>query len=326
MQVVLPARIVLVFAVAALARHDEQSAREPMPGDEVKNGLGMRLAYVPAGTFRMGSPDGEAGREEQEAQHEVELTRGFYLGVHEVTVGQFRQFVHEAKYQTEVEKDGKGGWGVDKNGKVVMDAKYTWRSPGFEQTDEHPVVLVSWNDAQAFCGWLSKKEKKTYRLPTEAEWEYACRAGTKTAYSFGDDPEGLAKAGNTADATAREKFPAWTLGIKAKDGHVFTAPMGKFKKTTWGLYDMHGNVWEWCEDFYDPGGYTTASQQDPTGPASGTARVQRGGGWSSAARRCRSAARVGRDPSSYRGCYLGFRVVLVSAPEGSKGADETSRQ
>ena len=109
-------------------------------------------------------------------------------------------------YQTEAEKDGKGAWGPDESGKFVMDRKYTWRSPGFEQTDDHPVVNVSWNDAKAFCRWLSKKERRTYRLPTEAEWEYACRAGTKTAYSFGDDPEGLAKVGNLADATARESI------------------------------------------------------------------------------------------------------------------------
>ena len=145
-----------------------------------------------------------------------------------------------------------------------MGAQYTWKSPGFQQTDDHPVVVVSWTDASEFCRWLAKKENKEYRLPTEAEWEYACRAGTKTAYSGGDTPEGLA-----------------AIGINVKDGQRFTSPVGGFQKNGFGLYNMHGNVWEWCQDWYDPKGYTAGRQTDPTGPATGTARVQRGGGWSS---------------------------------------------
>jgi len=279
---------------------------------EVKNSLAMKLLYIPAGKFLMGSPVSEPGRETQEVQHEVELTKGFYLGEHEVTVGQFKQFVLDTKYQTDGEKDGKGAYGIDEAGKIQdFNPKFTWKSPGFEQGDDHPVVDVSWNDAKAFCQWLSKKEKKTYRLPTEAEWEYACRAGTKTAYANGDNPEGLAVIGNSADATARAKYPGWTIGIKAKDGHIFTAPVGQFKKNAFGLHDMHGNVWEWCEDWYDPRGYAAEKQIDPTGPVEGTVKVQRGGGWSSDSKRCRSASRVGRDPSAYRGCYLGFRVVLA---------------
>ncbi len=277
---------------------------------EITNTLGMKLVHVPSGTFFMGSPQTEAGREKEETQHEVELTKGFYLGAHEVTVGQFREFVKATNHQTDAEKDGKGSWGPDAVGKFVMDAKFTWKNPGFEQTDEHPVVNVSWDDAKVFCKWLSEKEKKTYRLPTEAEWEYACRAGTKTAYAHGDDPEGLSAGGNVGDATARAKFPAWTLGIKAKDGHAFAAPVGQFKKNAFGLHDMHGTVWEWCEDWYDPMGYTTDKVKDPTGPITGSARVQRGGGWSSAPHRTRSASRVGRDPASYRGAYLGFRIAL----------------
>ncbi|MEI7688541.1 MAG: formylglycine-generating enzyme family protein, partial [Planctomycetota bacterium] len=290
---------------------------------EVKNSLGMKLLYIPAGKFSMGSPESEPGREPQEIPHEVELTKGFYLGEQEVTVGQFKQFVLDAKHQTDGEKDGKGAYGIDEAGKIeAMHSKYTWKSPGFEQADDHPVVDVSWNDAKALCLWLSRKEKKTYRLPTEAEWEYACRAGTKTAYANGDNPEGLAAIGNGADATARGKYPGWAIGIKAKDGHIFTAPVGQFKKNGFGLHDMHGNVWEWCEDWYDPKGYAAEKQVDPTGPADGTAKVQRGGGWSSDSKRCRSAARVGRDPSAYRGCYLGFRIVLAqSSAETARESD-----
>jgi len=295
--------------------------RDPMPPwewrakvKEVKNSIGMKFLYIPAGKFLMGSPENEAGREAQEVQHEVELTKGFYLGEHEVTLGQFKRFVLDTKYQTDGETDGKGAYGIDETGKIQeLNPKSTWKNPGFEQTDVHPVVDVTWNDAKAFCLWLSKKEKRTYRLPTEAEWEYACRAGTKTAYAHGDNPEGLATTGNGADATARAKFPSWTIGIKAKDGHVLTAPVGQFKKNGFGLHDMHGNVWEWCEDWYDPTGYAADKQIDPTGPTTGIAKVQRGGGWSSDSKRLRSATRVGRDPSAYRGCYLGFRVILAQS-------------
>ncbi len=108
------------------------------------------------------------------------------------------------------------------------------------------MVNVSWNDAVAFCKWLSKKEGNTYRLPTEAEWEYACRAGTTTRYYSGDDPETLAKVGNVADATAKAKFPDWKYTIKASDGYVFTSPVGSFQPNAFGLYDMHGNAWQWC--------------------------------------------------------------------------------
>jgi len=282
---------------------------------EVTNSLGMKLAYIPPGTFMMGSPESESGREAQEVQHEVKLVKGFYLGAHEVTFGQFKQFVVDTKYQTDGERDGKGAYGVNEAGKIEeMHARFTWKTPGFVQADDHPVVAVSWKDAKAFCDWLSQKEKKTYRLPREAEWEYACRAGTKTAYVHGDDPEGLATVGNGADATARSKFRGWSIGIKGMDGHLFTAPVGQFKANAFGLFDMHGNVWEWCEDWYVPNSYPKEKQIDPTGPATGKAKVQRGGGWSSDFKRLRSAARVGRDQSAYRGCYLGFRVVLETSP------------
>jgi len=287
----------------------EKGAESPK---EIKNSIGMKLVPISPGKFTMGSPESEASREAQEVQHEVELTRGFSMSAHEVTVGQFKQFVADTKYQTDGERDGKGAYGVNEAGKIEeIHARFTWKTPGFEQTDDHPVVDVSWQDAKAFCAWLSNKEKKTYRLPTEAEWEYACRAGTKTAYAHGDDPEGLAATGNGADASARARFPGWSIGIKGKDGHLFTAPVGQFKANAFGLHDMHGNVWEWCEDRYVPNSYPKEKQVDPTGPAEGKARVQRGGGWSSDAKRLRSASRVGRDQSAYRGCYLGFRVVLA---------------
>ena len=284
-----------LFALLMLLPSAPAAAREK----EITNSLGMRMVPVPAGTFQMGSPENEKGREEQELRHQVVLTKGYYLGMHEVTVGQFRRFVEAAKYQTEAGKDGKGGWGVNQSGSFEENRKFTWKAPGFEQSDDHPVVLVSWNDAVAFCRWLSQKEKATYRLPSEAEWEYSCRAGRETAYHFGNDPRSLIRYGNLFHHPSAE----------SKDGYRFSAPVGRFKPNGHGFYDMLGNVWEWCEDGYDPKGYSGKIETDPTGPASAKARVQRGGGWSSAPHRCRSAARIGRDPSSYRGAYLGFRVV-----------------
>ena len=318
---------------AIAAEHEAREAKRGLWAEqdaasskEIKNSLGMKLVSIPPGKFTMGSPESEPGREAQETPHEVELTKGFYMSAHEVTVGQFKQFVLDTKYQTDGERDGQGAYGIDEAGKIGdMHAKYNWKSPGFVQTDEHPVVSISWSDAKAFCKWLSEKEKKTYRMATEAEWEYACRAGTKTAYFYGDDPEGLATHGNGADATARAKYPGWNIGIKGKDGHLLTAPVGQFKPNAFGLYDMHGNVWEWCEDCYVPNSYPKEKQTDPTGPATGKAKVQRGGGWSSDAKRLRSAARVGRDSVAYRGCYQGFRVVLDPQARNTRAAESNPR-
>lgn len=274
-----------------------------------ENSIGMTLASVPPGKFMMGSPESEKDRVAHENQHEVEITRAFHLAIHEVTIGQFKKFVTETGYKTDAEKDGQGGFGYDETSRKIEGRKpqYNWKDSGWKVTDDHPVVNVSWNDAKAFCAWLSKKERKTYRLPTEAEWEYACRAGTKTAYHNGDDPEGLAQVGNVADATAKEVFPSFKA-IAARDGYVFTAPVGQFRKNAFGLFDMHGNVWEWCEDWYDPGKYKDGPARDPTGPSTGKARAFRSGSWDRAPGRCRSAARGGNAPD-YRNLILGFRVA-----------------
>src|SRR5262249_1018949 len=150
------------------------------PMRELTNSIGMKLILIRAGEFLMGSPDGD-GDDDEHPQHRVRITQPFYLGVHEVTRGQFRRFVDEAGYQTETAQDGKDGWGGKEEAKKFEQNRgYSWQNPGFEQTDDHPVVNVSWNDVVAFAAWLSRKEGDTYRLPTEAEWEYACRAGTTT--------------------------------------------------------------------------------------------------------------------------------------------------
>ena len=209
--------------------------------------------------------------ENEHPQHRVRITRPFYLGTYHVTRGQFRQFVADTHYKTESEKDEKpGAWAWNAATKEYRFHKeFSWKNTGFEQTDEHPVVNVSWNDAVAFCEWLSKKEGKTYRLPTEAEWEYACRAGTTTRYYSGDDPETVATVGNVADATYRATFPRVEHTIKASDGYVFTAPVGQFKPNAFGLYDMHGNAWQWCADWSRDDYYADSPVVNPPGPESG---------------------------------------------------------
>jgi formylglycine-generating enzyme required for sulfatase activity len=280
----------------------------------ITNSIGMKLTLIPAGEFRMGSPDGDdQALADEKPQHPVQITQPFYLGVTEVTRGQFRRFVHEVGYQTEAEKDGKGAYGWNEQTKQFeQNARYTWQNPGFEQTDEHPVVNVSWNDAVAFAEWLSRKEGKSYRLPTEAEWEYACRAGTTTRFSSGDDPEGLAAVGNIADGTAKAKYPDWTWAIAARDGYVYTAPVGRFAANAFGLHDMHGNVWEWCSDGFASDYYKQSPMDDPRGPSQATGRVVRGGSWILEPRSVRSAIRDGGAPGN-RSSNLGFRLALVQS-------------
>ena len=227
--------------------------------------------------------------------HRVRITKPFLLGIHEVTVGQFRDFVEATGYRTDAETNSRGGSGWTGKG-FGKQPGFTWRNWWKEQTDRHPVVNVSWNDAIQFCQWLSKKEGKTYRLPTEAEWEYACRAGTTTRFSFGDDPANMADFGNFADP--RGKPP----------GTVLTTEVGSLKPNAWGLFDMHGNVLEWCSDWYKPIYYADSPADDPVGQKIGTTRVVRGGGWGfdPAFGRC---ARRGRIEPSNCGYRDGFRVA-----------------
>jgi formylglycine-generating enzyme required for sulfatase activity len=148
----------------------------------------------------------------------------------------------------------------------------TWDTRVFDQADDHPVVNVSWNDAVAFCKWLGARERANYRLPTEAEWEYACRAGTTTRFNCGDDPEKLVEVGNVADAAFRERLCKYDVTIRANDGYVYTAPVGRFRPNAFGLYDMHGNARQWCSDLYDVKYYQTSPTDDPVGPATARPR------------------------------------------------------
>ncbi|HEY7315917.1 MAG TPA: bifunctional serine/threonine-protein kinase/formylglycine-generating enzyme family protein [Gemmataceae bacterium] len=257
------------------------------------NSIGMKLAPIPAGNFLMGSPEDEPDRVPHEGPlHEVIITRLFHMGICEVTVGQFRQFAQASGYKTEAEKGG-GARRRFPDGKWRNVPQANWRNPGFEQTDAHPVVCVSWNDAQAFCDWLSAREGKRYSLPTEAQWEYACRAGSPKRFSFGDAPEDLDRYG-------------WHEG----NADWRTHRVGEKKANAWGLFDMHGNVWEWTADWYTADYYRQRVKKNPPGPPAGDGRVIRGGGWSREASYCRAAHRFGRCTPSHRDADLGFRVIL----------------
>jgi len=236
----------------------------------------MKMVFIPPGEFTMGSPADERDRNDDEGpQHKVRITRPFYLGVYEVI---------QAEYEAV------GG-----------------NNPSRFKGAKNPVETVTWNDAVAFCEKASRLSGRKVRLPTEAEWEYACRAETKTAYQWGDDPDDGKEWCNGYDLTskAENKFP-WPH-FNWRDGFAKTAPTGSFKANAWGLYDMHGNVWEWCSDWH--GKYETGVQVDPKGPATGDSRVLRGGSWGTVARYCRSAVRGGNAPD-YRGSHHGFRVAV----------------
>lgn len=305
------------------------------PPAEVENSIAMKLVRIPAGEFLMGSKEDvdaldkafpayklktKADLFEDEPQHKVRITRPFYFGKYEVTLGQFTAFIKDSGYKVESERDGTGGWGINATTGKFEGRKpaYSWKNPGYPQKDDHPVVNVTWADAVAYCEWLSKKENKTYRLPTEAEWEYACRAGTKTRYYGGDDPKTLLKTANTADRSAQEvgkkQFKDWEEHVlDGKDGHAHTAPVGSYVPNAFGLHDMHGNVWEWCSDWYGEDYYTKSPVDDPKGPDKGHLRVRRGGAWHTYPLYLRAAFRNYNRPDS-RYLNLGFRVVLEATP------------
>ncbi len=261
----------------------------PVRSDNV---LGMPLALMLPGTFQMGSPETEEDRADDEELHPVTLTEPFYLGVYPVTVGEFEEFVGATKYQTETEKGGGAYYWT--GSKWEKDAKITWRNPGFAQTDRHPVVCVNWNDAQAMVSWLNEDEAKSglvYSLPTEAQWEYGCRAGSGAAYFWGDKPGKLGEY-------------AWFEENSGETSH----PVETKRPNPWGLWQVHGNIWEWCEDWY--GEYLTEVVENPRGCLSGGSdRVLRGGCWDGDARCCRSANRGSYDPAN-RITSDGFRLAV----------------
>jgi len=273
-----------------------------------------RMVVIPAGEFTMGSPASEAGRGVDEGpQRQVSIAQPFALGRSEVTVAEFRRFADESGYRTEAERDARA---QGCSGFIYADPLAagpasqpvtSWRSPGLAQADSHPVLCVSWNDARAYAQWLSKKTGERYRLPTEAEWEYAARAGSVAARYWGDDPVQACRFANVAD---QSRFQTWGFGQKHEctDGHYFTAPAGGYSPNRFGLYDMLGNAWEWTEDCWNAG-YAGA-------PADGSAwlagdcaqRVCRGGSWSTVPRFARSASR-NKNTADHRDNLTGFRLA-----------------
>lgn len=311
-----PATAVVPFDEAAAKRYQQAWADFlGLPVEKeiaLPGGKKLTLVLIPPGEFLMGSTEEEQTRflkhanavqdewiiqriPRESPRHRVRITRPFWLSRHEVTRGQFRQFVETTGHSTEAERGERTGYGIVDN-EWVSDARFTWSADlGFPQTDEHPVVNVSWNDAQAFCQWLSQEQDAAkFSLPTEAQWEYACRAGTTTPWHFGDEEAALGEY-------------AWFREITANRSQ----PVGKLKPNAWGLYDMHGNVWEWCADWYAADYYANAPASDPTGPPTGTSRICRSSSWADYACGCRSADRCTRHGPEFSILNIGFRVAAA---------------
>ncbi|MDM4016465.1 formylglycine-generating enzyme family protein [Roseiconus lacunae] len=316
---------------------------------------------IPAGTYRRGFASNDRNENRfhfdhpysnrqnfkfEKPAHQVEISHAFEIAETEITVAQFREFVTATGYQTDAERgDGALGFFPDQDDYVdrfQTASEITWRKPGFEQSDRCPVVAVSWNDAQAFCRWLSEQQGVRCRLPTEAEWEYACRGGTQTWYSWGDQPDDAYRFANVADGALETAYPNTTryaravnLNADQGDGHVFTAPVKTFEANSWGLYDMHGNVWEWCQDRWAEDTYDRYLRdisrrdradfvlKDPLFEEKtdlhqyGDWRVLRGGAWTCTPAVTRASNRTFAEKSG-ASVYTGFRVVREVAPATSR--------
>jgi formylglycine-generating enzyme required for sulfatase activity len=249
------------------------------PPKNFTNIIGMKFAWIPPGNFVMGSPNEEKARIGDEMQHKVTLTKGFYMGVYTVTQEQWKEVMGNNPSQFKGEKN-------------------------------LPVDNVSWNDCQEFIKKLREKDKKLYRLPTEAEWEYSCRAGTKTPFHFGETI-----STKQANYNGQFIYGDGTKGIFREK----TTPAGSFPANSWGLFDMHGNIGQWCQDWY--GRYSQGEVTDPQGPEKGPARVLRGGGWAGRPENCRSACRAMNPPSD--GIFCGVRLCFsddTQPKESPKGA------
>jgi formylglycine-generating enzyme required for sulfatase activity len=252
----------------------------PGQGQQISNAIGMRLALVSPGSYWMGSPESEAECYSNEwPLHAIGITRPFYIGIYPVT-----QYEYEA-----VTGDNPAFFHAGRGG-----------GPNY------PVEQVSWTDAARFCARLSavpaeKEGRRQYRLPTEAEWEYACRAGTQTPFAFGASL-------SSSEANCNGLYP---YGGAPRGPYLRqTSPVGSYSGNAFGLFDMHGQVWEWCADYYDDEFYRISPTYDPQGPEVGKRRSVRGGSWSYAARGCRSAVRYGYGPGA-RNARFGFRVVCL---------------
>jgi sulfatase modifying factor 1 len=256
--------------------------------------------------------------------HRVKISRAFDLGKTEVTRAQFEKFLSLSGYIPESIRDKTGGYGYsvshDRHRPEKADAfagrdpAYSWKTPGFDQADHHPVVNVTWHDAMAMANWLTQKEGVTYRLPTEAEWEYACKAGTQTRYPHGNDPQSLTKWANLFDASATPHWQRWQdKALPGNDGYAFTSPVASFPPNAFGLHDMVGNAWEWVSDHYEESYYKTSPATDPLGPDARHLKVRRGGSWHTWPIYARCSYRNINAPDS-RYTLLGMRLLREVAP------------
>ena len=292
--------------------------------DSFTNSIGMKLTRIPAGEFLMGAgKDDDLAIADEQPRHRIRIGKPFYIGIHEVTAGQFRSCVNATGYRTAAETDGKraSGYNPETRGYEYDSPDYSWRRVGYPQEDNHPVVNVNWYDANTFCAWLSENEGRTYRLPTEAEWEYACRAGTTARFIRGHERDAVKVVANLCDQSLGRRWDTATLkkygidpqGIKFApwdDGHPFTAPVGSFRPNTFGLYDMLGNAAEFCRNGYKSDYYRKSPAQSPAGPAEKQkGHVVRGGTFLNGVNAQRVSARV-ECPDTYQNYVIGFRVEM----------------
>lgn len=282
----------------------EKEEAELRPGKVFKDCADCpEMVVIPAGSFVMGSPAGETGRQDSEGpQHTVRVAQPFAMGKFEVTRGQFAAFARESGHNA-----GNECWTFE-GGKYEKRANRNWQNPGYSQSDDHPVACVNWDDAKAYVAWLARKTGKAYRLPSEAEWEYTARAGSSTARPWGDNPDDACRHANVMDSTGKSQVSGVTWAIhNCNDGAAYTARVGNYQANAFKLHDMIGNVWEWTEDCGN-GNYNGA----PTDGSAWTSgkcdvRVLRGGSWFINPDFARSAIRFGYD-STNRYNYIGLRV------------------
>jgi formylglycine-generating enzyme required for sulfatase activity len=256
------------------------------------------MVVVPAGEFMMGSPDDEPGRRDRDGPlHKVRFGQPFCVGRDAVTCGQFAAFVNNKNYKTE------GGVIVWTGTELKFDPNGSWRNPGFRQNDSHPVVCVNWDDAHAYVAWLSEATGHIYRLLSEAEWEYVARAGTRTPFWWGSS---ITPA--QANYAGTYVYYVYAGGAAKGEWRGSTAPIGSFAANPWGLYNVHGNVCEWCEDILH-GNYNGAPEDGSAWlrGSDGSRRVVRGGSWCDTPVNLRSAFRDGI-ATDHRYYYLGFHV------------------
>jgi formylglycine-generating enzyme required for sulfatase activity len=290
----------VAFDAALRQKPGDEAAQQAMkqaqvaqakPAPEITNSIGMKLKLIPSGKFLMGSSEKEEGRSSDEGpQREVQISRPFYLGIYPVTQKEYREVMGENPSYFSAQGGGKD-------------------AVAGMNTDRYPVERVSWDDAVEFCDKLSARPEekaagRVYRLPTEAEWEYACRAGTDTPFWWG-------KSASSEQANFDGNFP---YGGAEKGPYLKrTCPVGSYKPNPWGLYDMGGNVWQWCHDWYGKDYYKEGVNKDPQSPENGNLRVLRGGSWDDLGRSCRAACR-GRYVPGGRVNVRGFRVACAVPP------------